>query len=137
MPILEALKTEGVEEYLTQHRMTKVVNTIEYFNYGHLTPQQFCRRMKCSKFRSLHGIGPVTGTAFRKLMTEFFQVDWPDERGGKREGAGRKRKNWKGHHFSLAEDVTKILALVADKTAYVEAAIRLKYRFDKRKQGVW
>lgn len=55
--------------------------------------------------------------------------------GGRREGAGRKPKSRDGAEsqrvaFRCSSDVWKILQLQENKTAYIEKAIREKYRRD-------
>jgi hypothetical protein len=56
-------------------------------------------------------------------------------RGGRREGAGRKRKSGQveTHHVSLrcSKDVWEILIRQPSKTQYIEAAIREKFRRER------
>lgn len=54
----------------------------------------------------------------------------PKTHGGKREGAGRKAKSDVAHRvtFRCASDVYEILKLEENMTAFIESAIRDKYR---------
>lgn len=61
--------------------------------------------------------------------------DKEKQHGGRREGAGRKPKSKDGAEsmrvaFRCSSDVWKILQLQENKTAYIEKAIREKYRRD-------
>ena len=53
------------------------------------------------------------------------------KRGGKREGAGRKKKAEGGQYhvaFRCSQDVYDILCLQPNKTVYIEKAIREKWK---------
>ena len=56
-------------------------------------------------------------------------------RGGRREGAGRKRKGGEEetHHvsFRCGKDVWEILIRQPNKTEYIEAALREKFRRER------
>ena len=56
------------------------------------------------------------------------------QRGGRREGAGRKPKGKSGSlhiGFRCSQDVYDILQSKPNKTAYIEAAVREKYRRER------
>ena len=59
----------------------------------------------------------------------------PKPRGGARNGAGRKSKSKSGETkrvaFRCSHDVWQILELQQDKTAYIEAAVREKWKRDR------
>ncbi|MCQ2195558.1 MAG: hypothetical protein MJZ28_11485 [Paludibacteraceae bacterium] len=52
-------------------------------------------------------------------------------RGGKREGAGRKKTTSKRYGFNAPKEIEMILEGVSDKTAYIIQAIQEK--FDREK----
>ena len=54
------------------------------------------------------------------------------QRGGKREGAGRKKTTCKKYGFNASEEVSKILESIPNKTEYINQAILEKF---KRKKG--
>lgn len=54
------------------------------------------------------------------------------KRGGKREGAGRKKTTCKKYGFNASEEVSKILENITNKTAYINQAILEK---NKREKG--
>lgn len=120
------------DAYMTQITKHKTLKALEFLGYDRLTPSQLVRRLKYDKFKDMRSIGPTTGVAFRKLITEFLLLEWSDGRGGAREGSGRPTKIYHHHHFSLSDDVHKILMLEPNMTTFVETAIRLKHKLDNR-----
>ena len=59
------------------------------------------------------------------------EIKTPKPKGGKREGAGRKSKGREGTlrvGFRCSQDVWDILQQQEDKTAFIEKAIREKWR---------
>lgn len=53
------------------------------------------------------------------------------QRGGKREGAGRKKTTSKRYGFNAPKEVESILENVPDKTAYIIQAIKEKFEREK------
>ncbi|MBP5455702.1 MAG: hypothetical protein J6Y37_04325 [Paludibacteraceae bacterium] len=53
------------------------------------------------------------------------------QRGGKREGAGRKKTTCKKYGFNASEEVSKILESIPNKTEYINQAILEKFKREK------
>ncbi|MCQ2210583.1 MAG: hypothetical protein MJZ34_09850 [Paludibacteraceae bacterium] len=53
------------------------------------------------------------------------------QRGGKREGSGRKKTTSKTYGFNAPQEVVDILEKVPSKTDYIIAAIKEKYEREK------
>lgn len=73
-----------------------------------------------------------------QIIMEEKEKKEPKPRGGAREGAGRKSKSKSGETkrvaFRCSHDVWQILELQQDKTAYIEAAVREKWKHEQWKR---